>query len=82
MILIWILGLKIIELYESTKACLSIVTMSYLPKKKEKLEMHKLGEGATGRHHEFMIVIEVNIQKVPISLMEVNKILWIIDSIE
>ena len=42
-------------------------------KKKEKLEMNKLGEGATGRHHEFMIVIEVNVQKVPISLMEVNK---------
>ena len=41
----------------------------------KKLEMNKLGEGATGRHHEFMIVIEVNVQKVPISLMEVNKIL-------
>ena len=32
-----------------------------------------LSEDARGRHHEFMIVIEVNVQKVPISLMEINK---------
>ena len=35
--------------------------------------INKLGEDARGRHHEFMIVIEVNVQKVPISLMEINK---------
>ena len=44
MILIWILGLKIIELYESTKACLSIVTMSYLPKNKNKKAQHSISK--------------------------------------
>ena len=52
-----------------------LVNCHYVIFTKKKLEMNKLGEGATGRHHEFMIVIEVNVQKVPISLMEVNKIL-------
>ena len=50
-----------------------LVNCHYVIFTKKKLEMNKLGEGATGRHHEFMIVIEVNVQKVPISLMEVNK---------
>ena len=31
--------------------------------------INKLGEDARGRHHEFMIAIEVKVQKVPISLM-------------
>ena len=35
--------------------------------------INKLGDGATGRHHEFMIVIKIKVQKVPISLMEINK---------
>ena len=32
--------------------------------------INKLGEDARGKHHEFMIAIEV---KVQISLMEINK---------
>ena len=40
---------------------------------KSLIEINKLGEDARGRHHEFMIVIEVNVQKVPSSLMKINK---------
>ena len=35
--------------------------------------INKLGEDARGRHNEFMIAIEVKVQKVQISLMEINK---------
>ena len=44
--------------------------------------INKLGEDTRGRRHEFMIAIEVKVQKVQIFINWNKQILWIIDSIE